>query len=294
MKEFCRVRFFYRIPVIGRCYSDMISFRRLLQLSSLILSLYVLYLLQNQYFFESFLDSSYISFNDFPPSYAGALNNSVLNSSKLEFDYSIFSENNSSSSYSSKIPRIIHFIWFKNLYDSHDRPSDIPSSGSDTPDLCRTYNPDFKINIWNATAARDFFQAEYAWFLPTYDAYVHPIQRVDALKYFLLWHYGGVYMDLDISCRRALDPLLVFPAWFPRASPLGVNNDLMASVPRHPIMGKMTAGLQSRNRSLIFPYLTIFWGTGPKFASDMLNAWFREHILERSDRRASGKRDVGK
>jgi hypothetical protein len=26
----------------------------------------------------------------------------------------------------------------------------------------------------------------------------------------------------------------------------------------------------------------------------MLNAWFREHILERSDRRASGKRDVGK
>ena len=101
-------------------------------------------------------------------------------------------------------------------------------------------------------------------------------------------------MDLDISCRRALDPLLVFPAWFPRASPLGVNNDLMASAPRHPIMGKMTASLWSRNKWLIFPYLTVFWSTGPKFTSDMLMAWFRKEILGGSVVRASRKIDAGK
>jgi mannosyltransferase OCH1-like enzyme len=268
-------------------------FRRLLGLSLFTLFIYLIYLIRNQFLFERFLDSSFISFNDFPPSYANALNESTLNHTQLEFDYSLFSKN-SSSSYSSKIPRIIHFIWFKDLYESHDGISDIPSSGSNTPELCRKYNPDFEINIWNTTAAQTFFESEYAWFLPIYHSYTHPIQRVDALKYFLLWHYGGVYMDLDVSCRRALDPLLAFPAWFPRASPLGVNNDLMASAARHPVMGKMTASLRSRNQWLIFPYLTVFWSTGPKFTSDMLMAWFREEILGGSVVRASSKIDAGK
>jgi mannosyltransferase OCH1-like enzyme len=270
----------------------MHHFRRLLKLSLFTLFIYLLYLIRNQFLFERFLDSSFLSFNDFPPSYAKALNESVSNHTQLEFDYSLFSKNDSSSPYSSKIPRTIHFIWFKDLYESHD--GDIPSSGSDTPDLCRKYNPDFEINIWNTTAAQNFFETEYAWFLPTYHAYIHPIQRVDALKYFLLWHYGGVYMDLDISCRRALDPLLAFPAWFPRASPLGVNCDLMATAARHPIMGKMTANLRSRNQWLIFPYLTIFWSTGPRFTSDMLMAWFREEIFGGSIVRASSKIDAGK
>jgi mannosyltransferase OCH1-like enzyme len=267
-------------------------FRRLFALSLFTVFIYLIYLIRNQFLFERFLDSSFISFNDFPPSYSNALKESVSNHTQLEFDYSLFSKNNSSSSYSSKIPRIIHFIWFKDLYASHD--GDIPSSGSNTPDLCRKYNPDFEINIWNTSAAQNFFETEHAWFVPTYHAYTHPIQRVDALKYFLLWHYGGVYMDLDISCRRALDPLLAFPAWFPRASPLGVNNDLMATAARHPIMGKMTASLRSRNKWLIFPYLTVFWSTGPKFTSDMLMAWFREEILGGSVVRTGCKRDAGK
>lgn len=38
---------------------------------------------------------------------------------------------------------------------------------------------------------------EYPWFLDTYDGYPNPVQRVDALKYFLMLHYGGVYIDMD-------------------------------------------------------------------------------------------------
>jgi len=270
----------------------MNRFRCLLTLSFLVLIIYFIQLVRNQVLFEAFLESSYISFDDFPTSYTKALKHSILNKTELKFDYSLFPQNNSSSSSSKHIPPIIHFIWFKNLYDSHDRPSDIPATGSDSPELCRTYNPTFTINIWNATAARDFLESEYGWFMPTYDAYVHPIQRVDALKYFLLWHYGGIYMDLDIGCRRPLDPLLEFPAWFPRASPLGVNNDLMASAARHPIIGKMTTNLQPRNRWLIFPYLTVFWSTGPQFTSDMVKAWFGEQIYGGRLVPAASKRDA--
>src|ERR1700748_2704128 len=104
----------------------MNSFRYLLKLSLFTLFIYLIYLIRNQFLFERFLNSSYISFDDFPLSYASALNESVSSHTQLEFDYSLFSKNNSSSSYSSKIPRIIHFIWFKDLYKSHDGASDIP------------------------------------------------------------------------------------------------------------------------------------------------------------------------
>lgn len=279
-----------------KCYPSrrMYPFRGLLKLSLFAFFVHLVYLSRGHVLFERFLNSSLLSFDDFPPSYARALKDSVSNHTKLEFDYSLFSENNTSSSYPPKIPRIIHFIWFKDLYESHDDSSEISSSGSNTPDTCRAYNPDFEIKIWNTTAAQIFFETEYAWFLPTYHAYTHPIQRVDALKCFLLWHYGRIYMDLDISCRRALDPLLTVPAWFPRASPLGVNCDLVASAARHPIVGKMTESLRSRNRWLIFPYLTIFWSTGPQFTSDMLMAWSREEMSGGRGVRTSSKLDTGK
>lgn len=37
----------------------------------------------------------------------------------------------------------------------------------------------------------------YPWFLNTYDGYRFPVQRVDSLRYFLMLHFGGIYLDLD-------------------------------------------------------------------------------------------------
>ena len=81
-------------------------------------------------------------------------------------------------------------------------------------------------------------------------------------------------MDLDIACRRSLEPLLDFEGWFPKASPLGVNNDLMATRKGHPVMERMVRRLEARNKWLIFPYVTIFWSTGPQFTSDVLREWW--------------------
>ncbi|KAL7939176.1 hypothetical protein V8C35DRAFT_285916 [Trichoderma chlorosporum] len=81
-------------------------------------------------------------------------------------------------------------------------------------------------------------------------------------------------MDLDISCRRPLQPLLEFAAWFPRAQPLGVGNDLMAARRHHPVMGELVQQLIPYNLNLLFPYLTIFYSTGPQFTSSVLQSWF--------------------
>ncbi|KAF2149192.1 glycosyltransferase family 32 protein, partial [Myriangium duriaei CBS 260.36] len=223
--------------------------------------------------FEAFLASSSITFNDFETDYATALRGARFQPQNVpEYNYTSIPSPPPTAQLT--IPPIIHFIWFQNEYTSHLDISTIPATISHAPARCHEHNPSFQILIWNATAASTFMAEHYAWFLPIYTSYPHPIQRIDALKYFLLWHYGGVYMDLDVSCRRPLNPLLAFPAWYPKASPVGVNNDLMASRARHPLVGMMLEQLSVKNKSWGLTYLTVFWSTGPQFVSGVMKRWW--------------------
>ncbi|KNG45549.1 mannosyl phosphorylinositol ceramide synthase sur1 [Stemphylium lycopersici] len=250
-----------------QCLGKMLYRQLFVRLFACATILQVTRVIYRQYSFQTYLQSLMIDWEDFPSDYAKALNESMLRGEQpQESDYAPISE--------TKIPRIIHYIWFNNIYPDHETPAGAPSTGFGSPELCKKFNPGYEIRMWNATSARELLENEYPWFLPTYDSYQYPIQKVDALKYFALYHYGGVYMDLDVACRRSLDPLLEFPAWFPEASPLGVNNDLMASAAKHPIVKKMTEGLMTHNWNLLFPYLTIFWTTGPQFTTTILQEWY--------------------
>jgi len=45
--------------------------------------------------------------------------------------------------------------------------------------------------------ARQLIASDYPFFLKTYDSYEWGIQRADAVRYFVLHKYGGMYVDLD-------------------------------------------------------------------------------------------------
>jgi inositol phosphorylceramide mannosyltransferase catalytic subunit len=107
----------------------------------------------------------------------------------------------------------------------------------------------------------------YPWFLETYDGYVYPIQRADAIRYFVLAHFGGVYIDMDDGCNRSLEPLLAYPAWLRRTLPTGISNDAMGSIPRHPFFLRTIDSLPEYNRNWPLPYLTVMASTGPLFLS---------------------------
>lgn len=47
----------------------------------------------------------------------------------------------------------------------------------------------------------------------------------------------------------------------------------MATTARHPVLGRMLQELAVRDRDWWFPYLTVFYSTGPQFASDVLREW---------------------
>ena len=87
------------------------------------------------------------------------------------------------------------------------------------------------------------------------------------MRYFLLYHYGGIYIDLDIFTYKSLTPLLTLPAIACRTTPTGISNDILFSTPKHPFFTLILQRLEEYNRNLLMPYLTVMYTTGPLFLS---------------------------
>lgn len=156
------------------------------------------------------------------------------------------------------IPKILHQTYKTNR---------IPFEWNVTYSSVVYYNSNYTYMFWTDERSREFIATWYPWFLPTYDKYPYPIMRADAMRYFVLYHYGGIYIDLDVGCDFPLDPLLQFPAWLRKTDPLGVSNDVMGSVPHHPFFRNVIRELASYDRPWLLPYLRVMYSTGPLFLS---------------------------
>lgn len=131
--------------------------------------------------------------------------------------------------------------------------------------------------LWTDASSREFIANNYVWFLETFDGYTYPIQRADAIRYFVLHHYGGVYLDLDVGCLRPLDPLLVYPVILPKTIPVGVSNDLMFAEQGHPLLDQAIHNLITFDHSWILNYPTVMFSTGPMFLSAQYGLYSSSH-----------------
>ncbi|RLV90160.1 Mannosyl phosphorylinositol ceramide synthase SUR1 [Spathaspora sp. JA1] len=169
------------------------------------------------------------------------------------------------------IPKIIHQTY---------KTSEIPEIWKNGQEACVSLHPDYQYILWTDAKARQFISEEFPWFLPTWDSYTYPIQRADAIRYFALIHYGGIYIDLDDGCERKLDPLLSVPAFVRKTIPTGISNDVMGSVPNHPFFIKVVESLRKYQRNWLVPYITIMFSTGPLFLSVIWKQYKRWGVPE--------------
>ncbi|KAK6463577.1 nucleotide-diphospho-sugar transferase [Scheffersomyces coipomensis] len=169
------------------------------------------------------------------------------------------------------IPKFIHQTY---------KTTEIPEVWKAGQQACVDLHPDYQYILWTDQMARDFISEEFPWFLKTWDSYPYPIERADAIRYFALVHYGGVYIDLDDGCERKLDPLLTVPAFVRKTIPTGISNDVMGAVPRHPFFLKVLDSLQNYQRNWLVPYITIMYSTGPLFLSVIWKQYKRWGVPE--------------
>ncbi|OOF89858.1 glycosyltransferase family 32 protein, partial [Aspergillus carbonarius ITEM 5010] len=121
-----------------------------------------------------------------------------------------------------------------------------------------------------------FIEAHFAWFLPTYHEHLLPMQRADAFRYFVLWYYGGVYLDPDVGCQQPMGPLLRdTEALLRRSWPYGVSNDLVASTANHPFIMKVALSLHDHQWFFVPTYVMAFVSAGSMLVSRALAMWLR-------------------
>ncbi|CAF9915541.1 MAG: hypothetical protein ALECFALPRED_010240 [Alectoria fallacina] len=156
------------------------------------------------------------------------------------------------------IPKIIHQTYVNDT---------VPERWREAQKSCVDLHEEYEYKLWTDAKSRELIATEYPWFLSTFDNYSQPIQRADAIRYFVLSHYGGIYIDLDDGCNRRLDPLLSYPAWVRRTDPTGISNDAMGSVPHHPFFTLVIESLIPYDRNWKLPYITVMYSTGPLFLS---------------------------
>lgn len=98
-----------------------------------------------------------------------------------------------------EIPRRLFQTW-----KTHALPRDF-AAWSQT---WKAHHPQWEFELWDDAENRAFIQTYYSWFLTRYDSYPKEIFRADAVRYFYLYHYGGIYADLDFECLKSVEPLL--------------------------------------------------------------------------------------
>lgn len=167
-----------------------------------------------------------------------------------------------------RVPRIIHQTW---------KTDELPERWRPVSQSCRELMPDYEYMLWNDDRARQFIADHYAWFLRTYDGYIYNIQRADAIRYFVLHHYGGVYIDIDIGCRRPADALLRYPIILPKTIPVGISNDLMFAEKGHPFFAQTIRRLAAFDHNWIINYPTVMFSTGPMFLSAQMSVFAKKH-----------------
>lgn len=186
---------------------------------------------------------------------------------QIKFDIDIWQKNPVSKE---KIPRHIHQIWISSIENR-----DMPAKFQQASKSCQKYNQNYNYSLWTHQKILHWLTNEYSWFLPIYNNYHYDMQRIDAMKYFFLFHFGGIYIDLDVECyikdtitsmlpknQTNIEPEIIFHMG---GEGISANTDIMAAKQYHPFFKLAINCLESANRWFYLYHLTIILSAGPTY-----------------------------
>ena len=173
-----------------------------------------------------------------------------------------------------KIPKIIHQTW---------KTAEIPRKLTKWVKSWLKKNPDYEYWLWTDKSARQLIAERHPFLLNAYDNYPEGIRRADALRYVILYEFGGVYADMDMESLKNLDPMLRKYSCFLPQEPYEhpilygnfehlIINALMGCRAKHPFMKKMMDNL---------PMYSHMWNvldsTGPHFLTSIYKKYMAEN-----------------
>jgi hypothetical protein len=154
------------------------------------------------------------------------------------------------------VPKVIHHRWNDEI---------VPERWQPVLDRCKALHPDYQFILWTEKSGRELLQRSFPEFLPTYDKYPYTIQQADIIRYFFLYEYGGIYLDLDVECKRRLDYLRQYDVVLPKTWPIGLSMDVLIAAPKQPFYKQVQEALPWWAHTWGSKYPTVMFSTGPMF-----------------------------
>lgn len=189
-----------------------------------------------------------------------------------------------------RIPRVIH-----QTYRTHM----IPAVWNATVQSVMKMNADeFQYRRWSHLDMDRFVREhEPHFYWKTFIHYCYDIQRIDSFRYVLLFHLGGIYIDMDDACRRpfrelvatmeALDPHSTHLALLPAGELFGIQNNFMIATAGHPIYKQLIVRLNLFNHNFLIYHVTILLSVGPLYVTIQERCFQQtaEHVVRLLDNR---------
>ena len=102
------------------------------------------------------------------------------------------------------IPKTIHYCWFGRNH--------LPKSAIECIESWKRYFPDYEIKEWNED---NFDVSIIPYTRDAYEAKKHAFVS-DYARFWILYHYGGIYFDTDVEVIKPMDDLIAkgaFMGW---------------------------------------------------------------------------------
>eukprot|EP00834_Sanchytrium_tribonematis_P007157 NODE_609_length_5433_cov_1.015186.p2 type:complete len:386 gc:universal NODE_609_length_5433_cov_1.015186:126-1283(+) len=127
------------------------------------------------------------------------------------------------------IPFIFHRTW---------KNTKIPKDYNPFLKDCLDTHPTWKNVLWTDKDNYELVRREFPQYLYIYQRFQRNIERADFIRYLYMYHYGGLYVDLDVDCLKnseelIKDKIIVLGA-MGEDFPHNVPNAIMYSRKKHP------------------------------------------------------------
>ncbi|KAF7924831.1 hypothetical protein EAE99_006308 [Botrytis elliptica] len=183
---------------------------------------------------------------------------------------------------------------------------EIPHEWEERRQHCRGINEQngWKYILWTSHKSLAFIKTHYPSFLKTYISYPSNYQRVEAMKCLLLYKYGGIVLDVDTICLRALDPFLML-GLFVVGEPLSLSSSLSSSGSNdrdEKVEGTLSTRIMGapRNHGFVVELIDVLMGyNAPGVEGDAksgsgrrIGAWSLTGKLKKGEKLMMGRREV--
>lgn len=172
------------------------------------------------------------------------------------------------------IPKIIHYVWMGG--------NPLPDYANKNIETWKKFNPDYEIKEWNESN----FDINYC----KYEKEVYESKKFgfigDIIRFYALYHFGGIYMDVDVECIKSFDSLLDNNAVLGFEGKYHFSNAILMSEKGNPLFKYFLDQYNDRSFKSDDKYL---WGcgydlfSGPAIMTSAFMKYYKKHFIKNGD-----------